>query len=306
MTAQTADLVSVVIACHNHGRFVGEAIESALGQTGVTVEVIVVDDGSTDDTRIVVARHAAARYVHQPQSGPSVARNRGLRDAAGEFVVFLDADDRLLPGALESSLAELRSNADCAFAFGRHRYVDADGRVMSTPPRPDVDDDVYRAMLRGEDHPIHTPGVVLYRREAVAAVGGFEPLLRGTEDLDLNFRIARDRPACFNDRIVLDYRIHGANMISNPAHMLEQALAAQKRQGEYVRLHPQYLLDYRRGIDLSREYFGSRTARAIWLNVRTRNFRDARRELRVLIRHHPRGAVRYALRGCRDVARRIL
>jgi glycosyltransferase involved in cell wall biosynthesis len=212
----TGDLVSIIVACHNHGRFVGEAIESALTQIGVTVEVIVVDDGSTDDTCQVVARHAPARYVKQSQSGPSVARNRGLQESEGDFDVFLDADDRLVPGALESSLAALRSHPDCAFAFGRHRYVDADGRAISTPPPP--------------------------------------PDVNGS--------------ACFNDRIVLDYRIHGANMISRPAYMLEQALAAHGRKRDYVRAHPQYRVDYRFGLELAREYFGSRIAREAWLKLR--------------------------------------
>src|SRR5215211_9350661 len=99
-----AGLVSVVIPCYNQAHFLGEAIESVLSQSYRNFEILVVDDGSTDNTSEVASRYERVRIVRQENRGLSGARNRGLREAKGEYVVFLDADDRLLPGALEASL----------------------------------------------------------------------------------------------------------------------------------------------------------------------------------------------------------
>src|SRR5215210_2105808 len=94
-------LVSVIIPCYNQAHFLGEAIESVLGQSYPNFEIVVVDDGSPDDTAEVAARYPEVRYICQDNQGLSAARNTGLGQSEGEYVVFLDADDRLLPEALE-------------------------------------------------------------------------------------------------------------------------------------------------------------------------------------------------------------
>src|SRR6266496_4166301 len=94
-------LVSVVIPCYNHAHFLSEAIESVMAQTWQQFEVIVVDDGSVDNTREVALRYSGVRYIRQTNQGLSASRNTGLRHSNGNFLVFLDADDRLRPAALE-------------------------------------------------------------------------------------------------------------------------------------------------------------------------------------------------------------
>jgi len=96
--------VSTVITTYNHARFLAEAIESALGQTVVPAEVIVFDDGSTDDPDAVVRRYPGVRLIRQSNHGLAAARNTGWRAACGHYVVFLDADDRLMPEALAVNL----------------------------------------------------------------------------------------------------------------------------------------------------------------------------------------------------------
>src|ERR671911_2120937 len=113
-----AGLVSVVIPCYNQAHFLGEAIESVLAQSYPRFEIIVVDDGSTDDTSKVAARYPGVRYVYQNNQGVSAARNSGLARSEGEYVVFLDADDRLLPEALETGLKCLEARPECAFVSG--------------------------------------------------------------------------------------------------------------------------------------------------------------------------------------------
>src|SRR5262247_1452486 len=116
--------VSVVIPCFNQGDFLGDAITSAMTQDGVLAEIIVVDDGSTDDTREVAAAFPDARYIHQENAGLSAAPDTGLSVATGEFVVFLDSDDRLLPGALAAGVAALSQHPEAALAYGRYVNID--------------------------------------------------------------------------------------------------------------------------------------------------------------------------------------
>src|ERR671912_965329 len=108
-------LVSVVIPCYNQAHFLGEAIESVLSQTYPHFEIVVVDDGSTDNTQEVAARYPGVRYIRQENQGLAGARNAGIRRSNGSYLVFLDADDRLLPEALEVGLEHLNAHPECAF-----------------------------------------------------------------------------------------------------------------------------------------------------------------------------------------------
>src|SRR6187200_250053 len=101
-------LVSVVIACYNHGRFLPAAVDSVLAQDYGEIELIVVDDGSTDETPDVAARYPVIRYLRQENQGAAAAKRAGLEASTGEFLMFLDADDTLLPGAIGSLVRGLQ------------------------------------------------------------------------------------------------------------------------------------------------------------------------------------------------------
>ncbi len=116
--------VSIVITTYNDARFLAEAIESALGQTVSACEVIVVDDGSRDDPVPVVSRYPQVRLIRQCNQGLAAARNTGWRAARGAYVVFLDADDRLMPGALASNLRRFDERPECAFVYGSYSHID--------------------------------------------------------------------------------------------------------------------------------------------------------------------------------------
>src|ERR1700752_2148656 len=134
MTTAVRGAVSVGIPCQNQARFLGEAIDSALRQTCPPMEVIVVDDGSTDGTASVAQGYAAVKYVRQPNEGAPSARNRGLHSSKGEFVLFLDADDRLLPDALAQGISALGDHPDWALVTGHVRLISATGTPETTPP----------------------------------------------------------------------------------------------------------------------------------------------------------------------------
>src|SRR5215208_7628052 len=134
-------LVSVVIPCYNQAHFLGEAIESVLAQSYPYFEIIVVDDGSPDDTSEVAARYPEVRLVRQENQGVSGARNSGFARSEGEYVVFLDADDRLLPEALEAHLEHLEAHPECAFVSGRYKFMADGGSPLSERPSPIISKD---------------------------------------------------------------------------------------------------------------------------------------------------------------------
>ncbi len=287
--------VSVVITCHNYGRFLGAAIESARGQTGVDVEVIVVDDGSSDNTAAVAARYLDVRYVHQSRQGVAEACNRGLALASGELVVFLDADDELTPRALETSVAILRARPECAFVYGHVQFIDKEGAPLAEGTRRArrfqtcIEEDPYRYMLR-LNTPLRSTGAILYRAEVVRSVGGFAREAGGAHDLDLNFRIARAYPICCNDRVVLRVRRHGGNMSLRFGQMLRDAVVAQRRQRPYVDRDQAYLHDYRAGLRIARSYWGRHLADQILRELREGHVRSALLDLGTLGRHAPQTA----------------
>ena len=284
---------SVVIPCYNYGRFLASAIDSVFAQQHPTVEVIVVDDGSTDATPAVAARYPEVRYLRQRNLGESEARNHGAAEATGEFILFLDADDQLTPEAISTSVQHLRGQPTCAFAYGHQQFVDTEGSVLpSNPERTRMfqtclrEADVYAYMLR-MNYPLRAPGAVLYRAEIVRRIGGFAPEFRTGADLDLNLRIAREHRVCCNDRVVLLTRIHGANATANSRMMLQGAVRVQRRQRPYVDQHPEYEGHYEKGLRLARSYWGAHLAQQIAADVGTGKIGSAARGLWTMARFAP-------------------
>lgn len=228
--------VSVVIPCYRQAHFLGEAIESVLAQTTPAAEIIVVDDGSPDDTRGVVARYESdekVRYLWQANQGLSGARNTGLRASTGDYVAFLDADDRLLPEALEAGLACFSQHPEAAFVAGGYRLVTPDGVPFGEPTCPDTSKASYAAFLR--ENAIGMHAAVLYRRAAVAAAGGFDPSLPACEDYDLYLRIARTAPIAFHRAVVAEYRRHDAGMSADAGRMMRAMHTVLKAQRPHVK-----------------------------------------------------------------------
>src|SRR6266581_8021645 len=209
-----ANLVSVIIPCYNHAQFLAHAIESVLAQSYSNFELIVVDDGSTDDTAEVVRRYSPVHYVYQDNAGLSAARNTGLRQSRGEFVAFLDADDRLLPHALETGLNSIAEHPECAFVSGHCRVIDTTGSVLAAPRQRCVERDHYIELLGGGTY-IWCPASVLYRRCVFNFVHGFDPAMVPVEDYDLYLRITKDFPVHCHAQVIAEYRQHGANTSRN-------------------------------------------------------------------------------------------
>lgn len=243
----TLPLVSVIIPCFNQAQFLGEAIESALGQTYQRVEIVVVDDGSTDDTAAVAARYPGIRCVRQTNQGPARARNGGIRQSRGALAVFLDADDRLLPTALAAGCQELERLPECAFVSGHFRFIDIDGRPHPEWTPEPIGPDPYLQLLRLNY--IGMVGTVMYRVAPLRCIGGFRRAAQPAEDYDSYLRIARVFPVYRHDRIVAEYRRYGTAISDNAARMLTGTLCVLRSQRPYIRGNPEYCAAYREGID---------------------------------------------------------
>jgi glycosyltransferase involved in cell wall biosynthesis len=247
-------LVSIVITCYNQGQFLADAIRSALAQTIDDADVIVIDDGSTDDTASVAGSFPQIRYVFQLNHGLSAARNTGLAVALGSYVCFLDADDTLLPHAIESGLAAFEEHPECAFVYGDSCDVDPGGRVISAPRGPRVTKDHYAALLRGNFIGMHA--TVLYRRGVLRSIGGFDTRLRRCEDYDTYFRICCRFPVQEHPAIVAHYRQHDQSMSRDYATMLDAAVAVLRTQEPFIVRDPAMRDAARQGITGWRDYYG--------------------------------------------------
>lgn len=295
-------LVSVVIPCYNQAHFLGEAIESVLAQTYPQLEIVVVDDGSPDNAREVAAGYLGVRYVRQANQGLAAARNTGLRHSTGAYLVFLDADDRLLPHAVETGVHQLQTHPEYAFAAGHVNLIAGDGSALPTPDPTSMGTDHYADFLRGNQ--IWTLGVVVYRRPVLAAVGEFDPSVSAAADYDMSLRIARRYPLCIHDEVVLEYRRHAANMTANVALMARAEITVLRRQRRYVQGDPGRTAAHRAGLRYLHHCYGRPLMEEVLAQAAAGELRRALSGLRVLMRE-PALLVRPALRPLRRYARRL-
>jgi len=290
----TFPLTSVVIPCFNHACFLADAIESALAQTAAGVEVIVVNDGSTDGTSAVAKRYRSVRLIEQANAGLSRARNAGLAAASGDYVVFLDADDRLLAHAVAFGLALAVRDPQIAMVAGQCRIIAENGAPLPTPAAAPVERDHYRALLSRNF--IWTPGAAFFRRAAVAAAGGFNPSVSGSADYALYLRLARVHHVVCHATAVVEYRQHERSMSRDLVLMLKETLAVLDAERPHVPPHLEEA--FASGRLAWRAFYGERLVtetRALFWN-------DPRagillRQLWALVRHYPEGVGRHLRRA---------
>ncbi len=212
-------MVSVVIPTYNRAAYVSEALQSVLAQTYADYEVIVVDDGSTDQTRGIVEAFVArdpkrVRYVYQANGGLSAARNTGCRLAQGRYVGLLDSDDLWKPQKLAIQLPHLERDPQVGLVSARAEAVDAaNSRVLHLKPQQPAGTTLREMIAQGTQ----PPSSFLVRREAGESIGWFDPAIRrGIEDVDFCFRLARTwRFVCLEEPLIR-YRLHTTNLSSEP------------------------------------------------------------------------------------------
>lgn len=289
-----APLVSVVIPCWNQGHYLGEAIESVLAQTHPRLELVVVDDGSRDNSSEVAARYPGVRRVRQPNSGVAAARNRGLAESGGEYVVFLDADDRLLPRAIEVGVGRLAAEPEAAFAAGMPRDIGRGGAVIREARQPLVTRDHYLKLL--EECFIWSGSSLVYRRQALDAVGGFDEGRVAADDYELYLKLSRAFPVVCHEEIVTEYRRHGSNTTRNAGLVLSSQIQVLNGQRRGLRGREERAAR-RLGIRNTRAQQGEALVERIANARRRREWGAVLRNLGTLVRWDPGGLLRYRRRG---------
>lgn len=222
--------ITVVIPCFDYGRYLVEAVESALGQAGGPPRVIVVDDGSTDcDTLEVLASLPdSVQVLRRPNGGPAAARNTGAAEADTPFVLMLDADDKLRPEALDRLRGPLDRDPSAGFSYGLMQYFGDWSGVVRFP-----DYDPYRLLYRSI-----ISATSLIRREMYEDVGGFDPEIARYEDWDFYLgALEKGWTGRRVNEVVLLYRRHGASKLKSDRSSYRRGFAAirRKRAGLYRR-----------------------------------------------------------------------
>lgn len=219
--------VSVIIPCHNHADYLPDAIRSALQQQGPPAQIIVVDDGSSDDTRSVATSfEPAIRYVFQENRGLPAARNTGLAQATGEAVVFLDADDLLEPGYITAMTGVLERDPGAAAVYCGFRMVDPANRPLpQTGLRPLPASALYAALLDGN---FIVPPCMMIRRDALGE-RPFDEQLTACEDWDVWLRLAHVTRVASLDAVLVRYRIRPGSMSGDATRMLANRLAVLEK-----------------------------------------------------------------------------
>ena len=204
--------VSVVIITYNQGQFIAEAIQSVLDQTLRDLEIIVIDDGSTDNTREVVSPFPVT-YFHQENQGVCKAYNRGAALSTGEYIYFLDADDVALKDALEKEVKVLDSHPEVAFSYGQAYVMTEQGHVYRVRKSSILNSS---AIVDGKEQIREllfinriTSSTVLLRRRCFEEVGGFDERMGAiSEDRHLYVRLCKRYPVAYIAEPLIKYRVH--------------------------------------------------------------------------------------------------
>jgi len=187
--------VSIIIPTYNRVRFVGEAIESVLAQTFMDYELIIVDDGSTDDTKNILGKYGdRITCIFQDNEGVSLARNRGIKEATAGYLCFLDSDDLWMERKLEIQLDEMKKNSDFLISYTDEIWIRKGVRVNPKKKHRKYSGDLFEKSL---ELCIISPSSVMINRELLDKVGVFDEELEVCEDYDLWLRITKDFPVYF-------------------------------------------------------------------------------------------------------------
>jgi glycosyltransferase involved in cell wall biosynthesis len=265
MSESPTSLVSVVIPCYNQAHFLPEAIESALLQKNHAIEVVVVDDGSRDNIAEVVGRYSDILFVRQENRGLAEARNSGFRASKGEFVLFLDADDRLTPNAVESHLLCFAEHPQAGFVVGDIDHITLDGSYSGSPRWPVLESNHYEELLR-VNHVANTIAV-MFRRSIVEQAGGFRQDCSPAEDYELLLHAARLCPSAHHRVVVAQYRRHPNSISRKGAVMLGAMKRVMSLQRDEVKGNPKLLKACREGERYWRDHFGVATIKEMYANL---------------------------------------
>jgi glycosyltransferase involved in cell wall biosynthesis len=242
--------ISVVIPTYQSCRTIAQAIDSVLCQTYQNFEIIVIDDGSTDETSEILKTYdRRIQYYYQKNCGPSAARNNGIRRSIGEYIAFLDADDAWLPTKIEKQIALFNRDESLGLVFSDSFIVNDRGVINKTcfQVAPPISGLAYEALFVYNFIPLLT---AIIRRDCLEQVGLFNESILGPEDYDLWLRISRSWKIEFINEPLAYYKVGQNHVSSNQIRMLKSVIRIKARELEQC---PQ--LNMNKDLDLDQSYF---------------------------------------------------
>lgn len=294
-------VVSIVIPAYvSSGRqadLLDETLNTVRSQNCDSYEVIVVDDGSPLDVSGITANHPRVVTIRQANAGSAAARNTGIALSRGTHFVFLDADDHLLPPALECGLRALADHPECGFAVGAREEMTFEGEPVawSISPPP-LQSQLYLPLL-AFDWYIIPPSSALFRREVVDAIGGFRDPW-GADDLDFYLRAARGFPAwCYQAPAVTRYRRYSRSSSRDGARMLRSIRTVYARQWPIVEGDPAAEAAFQRGFSQLTAIFTDCLVENVTDRLRDGQWNRAAESIRMLARESPRRVLAAVARG---------
>lgn len=219
MPGEQTPRVSVIIPAYNQARYLKQAIDSVLAQTYRDFEIIVVDDGSTDDTAAIAAAYGGQiHYIYQENRGLAGARNTGIRAAQGELIGLLDSDDIWLPNYLKAMVKLANQYPTAVVYFCQARCIDVEGNDLPqiVGGKEFIPEALLSEMLLSN---FIIPSTVTLRRSVVVDVGLFDASLRSCEDWDMWLRLLPEHEFAFTNEILVRYRVHESSLSANPTGM---------------------------------------------------------------------------------------
>ena len=228
MASESLPRVSVIIPVYNQAEFIVAAVDSVLDQDYPSLDLVVVDDGSTDATPRLLAEHGGAfKVLRQPNRGAAAALNRGIRESRGELVCWLSADDLFLPGKVRRQVEAFAEDVRIGLVYTGYERIDAHGRTIAVlasplPAHPDPFTMVFwRNSINGSS--------VMVRREVFDTCGPFDESLRADVDADMWLRVTQAYLVRRIDGVYIKYRIHANTLSANQPLMVSSMTEVRRR-----------------------------------------------------------------------------
>jgi glycosyltransferase involved in cell wall biosynthesis len=294
-------LVSIVIptyvATPNQADLLAETLDTVAGQSCQDFETVIVDDGSPLAVEPIAAGRPRTTVLRQPNGGSARARNTGIAASRGRYLIFLDADDHLLPPAIEAGLRAFHQHPECGFVVGGREEMTFEGDpVPWSMARMPQESRLYEILL-GFDWYIIPPSSAMFRREVVDAVGGFRDPW-GADDLDFYLRVVRLALGyCYERPAVTRYRRYSASSSRDGERMLNSIRVVYDRQREVVRGDPVLEAAFMRGLEQLTAIFTDCLVENVEDRLKAHQWKRAARAAMLLARESPRRLPRLARRA---------
>lgn len=299
MTA--APLVSIIIPAYvttrHQSDLLVETLDTVAAQSCQDFETVIVDDGSPLAVEPIVAGCPRSKVLRQQNGGSARARNTGIAASRGSYLIFLDADDHLLPSAVEAGLVAFNEHPECGFVVGGREEMTYEGNPVpwSVPSMP-RGSRLYEILL-GFDWYIIPPSSAMFRREIVDAEGGFRDPW-GADDLDFYLRVARQALGhCYEQPAVTRYRRYSASSSRDGERMLNSIRVVYDRQRDVVRGDPVLEAAFDRGLEQLTAIFTDCLLENVEDRLRAKQWRHAARAAALLARESPRRLPRLVRRA---------